>query len=200
MKRAAVLALLRAHLPRVVDAHEAEMTAAIIRFVEAHADCLERACAPGHLTGSAWIVDPARRRVLLVQHRKLGKWLQPGGHADGDPDLLAVARREAREETGLTRLRTVSPGVFDADRHWIPPHGDTPGHWHLDLRFLLEADPFEPLVVSDESHDVRWVELAEVPALNSEEALLRMARKTSSEPERMETRPLWARLTPPPRS
>ena len=178
VKRAAVRALLREHLAVAADAREAEMTAAILRFVEAHADCLERTCAPGHLTGSAWIVDPARRRVLLVHHRKLGKWLQPGGHADGEPDLLAVARREAREETGLTRLRTVSPAVFDADRHWIPPGGDTPGHWHHDLRFLLEADPAEALVVSDESHDVRWVGLADVPVLNSEESLLRMVSKT----------------------
>jgi len=178
VKRAAVLGLLRAHLPRAADAREAEMTAAIIRFVEAHADCLERTCAPGHLTGSAWVVDPARRRVLLVHHRKLDKWLQPGGHADGDPDLLAVARREAQEETSLVRLRTVSPDVFDADRHWIPPRGDTPGHWHHDLRFLFEADPSEPLTVSDESHDVRWVDLAGVPALNPEESLLRMVAKT----------------------
>ena len=179
MHRAAVLRLLREHLPRAADPHEAALTAKIVRFVVAHADCLERTCAPGHLTGSAWIVDPARRRVVLVDHRKLDRWLQPGGHADGDPDLLAVARREAREETGLTRLRSVSPDVFDADRHWIPPRGETPGHWHHDVRFLLEADPTEPLVVSDESHDVRWVDLAGVASLNAEEALLRMVRKTA---------------------
>ncbi len=179
MHRTAVLRLLREHLPRAADAHEAAMTAEIIRFVEAQADCLHRTCAPGHLTGSAWIVDPERRRALLVHHRKLDKWLQPGGHADGDPDLLAVARREAREETGLTELRTVSPAVFDADRHWIPPRGDVPGHWHHDVRFLFEADPARPLTVSDESHDVRWVELGGVVALNSEEALLRMVRKSA---------------------
>jgi 8-oxo-dGTP pyrophosphatase MutT (NUDIX family) len=178
MQRALVLSLLREHQPRAADAHEAAMTAEIIRFVEAHVDCLERTCAPGHLTGSAWIIDPDRRRALLVHHRKLDKWLQPGGHADGDPDLLAVARREAREETGPTQLRTVSPAIFDADRHWIPPRGEAPGHWHHDLRFLLEADPAEALVVSDESHDVRWVDLAGVAALNPEESLLRMVRKT----------------------
>ena len=179
MNHAAVLNLLRQHLPRAADAQEAAMTAEIIRFVETHVDCLERTCVPGHLTGSAWIVDSARSRALLVHHRKLDRWLQPGGHADGDPDLLAVARREAREETGLLRLRTVSPAIFDADRHWIPPRGETPGHWHHDLRFLLEADPAEALVVSDESHDVRWVELAGVAALNAEESLLRMVRKTA---------------------
>ena len=180
MQRAAVLRLLRAHQPRADDPHEAAMTAAILRFVEEREDCLLRTCAPGHLTGSAWIVDAPRRRTLLAHHRKLDKWLQPGGHADGDPDLLAVALREAREETGLTRLRAVSPEVFDVDRHWIPPRGDAAGHWHLDLRFLIEADPDEELIVSDESHDLMWVELARVAALNPEESMLRMVRKTTA--------------------
>jgi 8-oxo-dGTP pyrophosphatase MutT (NUDIX family) len=178
MHRTAALRLLRAHGTRASDPHEAAMTAEITRFVEAHPDCLARTCAPGHLTGSAWIVDPSRRRVLLTHHRKLDKWLQPGGHADGDPDLLAVALREAREETGLTRLKPVSTDLFDVDRHWIPPRGDVPGHWHLDLRFLVEADPEEELSVSEESHDLMWVDLARVPLLNPEESMRRMVGKT----------------------
>ena len=179
MHRTAVLRLLRTHLPRAFDPDEAAMTAEIIRFVEEHADCLLRTCVPGHLTGSAWILDAPRRRTLLTHHRKLNKWLQPGGHADGDPDLLAVALREAREETGLTRLRAAAAEVFDVDRHWIPARGDAAGHWHLDLRFLVEADPEEELIVSDESHDLTWVELARVAALNPEESMLRMVRKTA---------------------
>jgi 8-oxo-dGTP pyrophosphatase MutT (NUDIX family) len=178
MHRTAVLRLLRAHQPFAADPGEAAMAAESIRFVETHPDCLLRTCVPGQLTGSAWIVDPPRRRVLLTHHRKLDKWLQPGGHADGDPDLLAVALREAREETGLTRLTLVSSSVFDVDRHWIPPRGETPGHWHHDLRFLIDADPTERLVISDESHDLAWVELAQVSALNPEESMLRMVRKT----------------------
>jgi len=154
------------------------MTAEIIRFVEGHADCLLRTCALGHLTGSAWIVDASRRRALLTHHRKLDRWLQPGGHADGDFDLLAVALREAREETGLTRLKAVSAEIFDVDRHWIPPRGEAAGHWHLDLRFLVEANPEEALCVSDESHDLKWVELTRVIALNPEESMLRLVRKT----------------------
>ncbi len=178
MHRAAVLRLLRTHATGTLDPREAAMTAEIIAFVEAHADCLLRTCGPGHLTGSAWIVDAPRRHVLLTHHRKLSKWLQPGGHADGDPDLLAVALREAREETGLTRLRPVEGDVFDVDRHWIPARGDVPGHWHFDLRFLVEADPEEELTVSDESHDLMWVKVARVAALNPEESMLRMVRKT----------------------
>ena len=172
------LQLLRAYAARPLDAHEAAMTAATLRFVEDHADCLLRSQLAGHLTGSAWVVDPARTRTLLTHHRKLDLWLQLGGHADGDPDLAAVALREAREESGLTRLRLVSPAVFDLDRHRIPARKDVPEHWHFDLRFLIEADPAEPLVVSDESHDLAWVELDRVAALNPEESLARMVRKT----------------------
>jgi 8-oxo-dGTP pyrophosphatase MutT (NUDIX family) len=156
------------------------MTAEVIRFVEAHADCLLRSCVPGHLTGSAWIVSPDRTRTLLTHHHKLDKWLQLGGHADGDADLLAVALREAREESGLTRLRAVSAEIFDFDRHLIPARKADPEHYHYDLRFMIEADPAEPLVISNESKDLAWVEIARVVALNPEESMARMVRKTGA--------------------
>lgn len=178
MHRAPVLHLLRAHAGRAADDHESAMTAETIAFVTAQVDCLRRACAPGHLTGSAWIVSPDRTRVLLTHHRKLDKWLQLGGHADGDPDLLAVALREGREESGLASLRALATELFDLDRHWIPPRHADPGHYHYDLRFLLEADPREPLTLSHESKDLAWVELARVTALNPEESMARMVRKT----------------------
>jgi 8-oxo-dGTP pyrophosphatase MutT (NUDIX family) len=178
MHRAAVLTLLRAHAARVLDAHEAAMAAEIIRFTEAHADCLLRSCVPGHLTGSAWVVSPDRTQTLLTHHQKLDKWLQLGGHADGDGDLLAVALREAREESGLTRVRAVSMEIFDCDRHLIPARKSDPAHYHLDLRFLIEADPTEPLVISTESKALAWVDLARVTTLNPEESMARMVRKT----------------------
>lgn len=178
MNRDLILAQLRAYAALPLDPHEAAMVADTLRFVEAHEDCLVRSCLPGHLTGSAWIVDPTRTRVLLTHHRKLDKWLQPGGHADGDPDLLAVALRETREECGVARLRVVSPAIFDVDRHTIPTRKTEPEHYHYDLRFLLEADPADPLVVTEESHDLAWVELARVPALNPEESIARLVRKT----------------------
>lgn len=178
MHRNAVLTLLQNHAAQPRDAHEARMTAETIRFVTAHPDCLLRTCGPGHLTGSAWIVNPDRSRVLLTHHLKLDKWLQLGGHADGDGDLLAVALREAREESGLAGVRAVSPEVFDVDRHWIPARKSDPGHFHYDLRFLLEADPREPLALSHESKDLAWVELGRVTALNPEESMARMVRKT----------------------
>lgn len=175
---AGVMELLRRHAARALDAHEAAMTADTIRFVETHADALLRACLTGHLTGSAWVVDATRTRTLLTHHRKLDKWLQLGGHADGDSDLLAVALREAQEESGLTRLRVVSAEIFDLDRHLIPARKSEPEHYHYDLRFMIEADPAEPLVVTNESKDLAWVEIARVTSLNPEESMARMVRKT----------------------
>jgi 8-oxo-dGTP pyrophosphatase MutT (NUDIX family) len=176
--REPVLALLRAHAARPLDAHEAAMAAEMIRFVEAHADCAERSLQVGHLTGSAWIVDRELKRTLLTHHRKLDRWLQLGGHADGQLDLLAVALREAQEESGLTRLRVVDAAIFDVDRHLIPARKTEPDHWHYDIRFTIEAEPDEPFVVSDESHDLAWIEIARMAEYNAEESMLRMARKT----------------------
>lgn len=175
-----LLGMLRAYAVRVADAHEAAMVAETVRFVEAEPECLLRSCAPGHLTGSAWIVDRTRERTLLTHHVKLEKWLQLGGHADGDGDLLTVALREGREESGLTRLRAVSAEIFDVDRHWIPARKTEPAHWHYDVRFMIEADPSEPLVrAANESKELAWVPVSGVTALNPEESMARMVRKTA---------------------
>lgn len=171
--------LLRDYLAQCRDVGEASTAAEMIGFVESQPDCLLRSCVPGHLTGSAWIISPDRRRTLLTHHRKLDKWLQLGGHADGEASLLAVALREAREESGLRSVAVMSAAVFDLDRHWIPPRPKEAGHFHYDLRFLLTADPAEPLSVSSESKDLAWIDLAEVATLNPEESMGRMVRKTA---------------------
>ena len=176
--REAVLALLAAHAARVTEVHEAAMVAATRAFVAAEPRCAERSLAVGHLTGSAWIVDAGRTRTLLTHHRKLGKWLQLGWHADGDLDLARVAETKAREESGLTGLRPVGDGgLFDVDRHWIPARANEPAHWHYDLRFRWEADPAELLVITAESKDLAWVEIARMAEYNAEESMMRMARK-----------------------
>ena len=163
---------------QLLAADEQAMLAQFAPFISAHPDCLWRSCRPGHLTASAWVVDPARQHTLLMHHRKLDRWLQPGGHVDGNHDLLASALREAREETGLQQLVPVSPEIFDVDRHWIPERKAEPGHWHFDMRFLIEADPEEALTVTSESKELRWVKLAVVTELDPEGSLLRMVRKT----------------------
>lgn len=130
-------------------------------FLSAHADAFERSCAPGHFTGSAWLVSLDGERVLLTHHRKLGLWLQPGGHADGDPNLCDVALREAGEETGLRGLR-IEPGIFDIDRHRIPARPGEPEHWHYDVRYVVRAGEDECFIVSEESHSLAWRPVAEV--------------------------------------
>ena len=174
----ATAARVRAYAARGLGPEEAAAAAFTLELIADHPECLLRTCVPGHLTGSAWVVSADRSRTLLTHHRKLGLWLQLGGHADGEADLLAVALREAREESGLTRIAAVSADIFDIDRHWIPPHKSEPGHWHHDLRFLIEADPDEPWVLSSESKALAWVPIGEVSALNPEESMARMVRKT----------------------
>lgn len=127
----------------------------------------------GHFTGSAWLVSGDGRRVLLTHHRKLGRWLQLGGHADGDRDLARVALREAEEESGLSDLSVESEAIFDVDRHWIPERGDVPGHWHHDVRYVVRATGSEAYAVSEESLDLAWREVADIAADPASDASLR---------------------------
>ncbi len=141
----------------------------------AEQDCFLRSRLDAHFTGSAWLVSADGRRVLLTHHRKLGRWLQLGGHADGDRDLARVALREAEEESGLAGL-VVEQEIFDLDRHWIPERGEVPGHWHYDVRFVVHARGSEDFVVSEESHALAWREVADIAAdAYSDESLRRMA-------------------------
>lgn len=136
----------------------------------------------GHFTGAAWLVSADGERVLLTHHRKLDRWLQLGGHADGDADLRRVALKEAEEESGLTAL-TVDPHIFDLDRHWIPEHKGVPGHWHYDVRYVVRAGPDETFVVSDESHALAWRDIASLLEDASLDASLhRMAHKWFARP------------------
>ena len=112
----------------------------ILEWIDTHDDALYRTCLDGHLTGSAVVIDPSRPATLLIHHKKLQMWLQPGGHADGEGDLAQVALREAEEETGLRGLTVLTPAV-DLDIHGIPARGDEPEHLHLDVRFVVLAQP-----------------------------------------------------------
>jgi 8-oxo-dGTP pyrophosphatase MutT (NUDIX family) len=114
-----------------------------------------------------------------VHHAKLNKWLQPGGHADGDENVLQVATREVNEETGITDFSMLAPGIFDLDIHLIPARKDFPGHLHYDVRFAFHASAKTLLKLSDESHDLKWVNLKEIPELTGQNSsILRMIRKT----------------------
>lgn len=181
-------------VPAVMHEHEGSLRAALqdyARRVPEHAavadefrqlldeggeDPFARARLAGHFTGSAWLVSADGRRVLLTHHRKLDRWLQLGGHADGDRDLAAVALREAEEESGLPGLRLESQAPFDLDRHWIPERGQVPGHWHYDARYVVRAGADERFVVSGESLDLAWRDIAAIAAdALADESLRRMA-------------------------
>ena len=151
------------------------------QFLELRADPRDpflRQRLAGHFTGSAWVVSGDGQRTLLTHHRKLDRWLQPGGHADGDADLGRVALREAMEETGVAGLRREDGTIFDLDRHWIPARGEVPGHWHFDVRYVVRAGADEHYTVSAESHGLAWRDIKAIatdPA--SEDSLRRMAGK-----------------------
>lgn len=149
-------------------------------FVRAQPRCFHRDLWAGHVTGSAWLVDGRGERVLLTHHRKLGRWMQLGGHSDGDPSPLRVALREAREESGLA-VRPLSIQVFDLDIHPIPARRDDPAHLHFDVRFALQAVGSEDFAVSGESLDLAWVPIERIGDYSDEESVLRMARKWRSE-------------------
>jgi len=176
MHRRPLLTFLDAYLP--ADAADAAMLERIRAFVSSQPECFERSLQIGHVTGAAWVVNFARTRVLLTHHRKLGRWLQLGGHCDGEADTRVVATREAAEESGLTSLRLLRPSIFDVDVHRIPARRGEPEHDHYDVRYLFEADDEEALVVSDESLALAWVDLARLAEHGADDSILRLAHKT----------------------
>ena len=169
---------LRASLGRYMLDHGDDMHAiACMRFLDEAGLPFHRENAAGHFTGSAWLVDRSGERVLLTHHRKLQRWLQLGGHADGDSDLASVALREACEESGLADL-TVESEIFDVDRHWIPERKSEPGHWHYDVRYVVRAGGGEDFAISEESLELAWVSIrALAEASDTDESLRRMARR-----------------------
>ena len=154
--------------------HEASR-ARILAFLDGHPEALHRSCADGHLTGSALVIDPSTRRVLVLFHAKVRRWLQPGGHADGDGNLAGVALREAEEETGIVGLAVVTPAI-DLDVHvFRDAAGGEPDHLHLDVRHLVLAPPGSVGVANHESEGLRWVSVEELPGLAVDAGTLRMA-------------------------
>ena len=169
---------LRRHVP--ADAKEARDLTEMLTFLDRHADPFDRGLPEGHFTGSALVVSAAGDRVLLLHHRKLRRWLQPGGHAEtGEREGEAVALREAREETGIEGLvlHGSAPRPLDVDVHPIPARDGEPAHRHLDLRYLVVA-PSDARLRRDatEARALRWFGWSELPAVDLDPALRRALR------------------------
>ena len=177
MHRQELLTLLRQHHTRFMD--EAGYVQRAIGYIEEHEDCFFRELWPIHVTGSAWVISPDCNKILMMHHKKHDQWFQPGGHADGDSDIVRVALRETSEETGidLSQIKLVDLKVFDVDIHSIPAMGNEPQHYHIDIRFLVEIDDSVPVPGNDESHQVLWVSVYDVTRYNNNRSTYRMLDK-----------------------
>jgi 8-oxo-dGTP pyrophosphatase MutT (NUDIX family) len=159
------------------DEAEAAHRLAILNLLETQLNPFDRNCyEPGHITGSAWIMATDTQQVGLIYHRKLDRWLQPGGHVEvGEIDGLSTALREAREEIGL-ELDPACATLFDLDVHRIPERGNQPSHLHFDIRYLC-LTTYQPLVSASDAANARWFSLAELEPLDIDFSMRRMVSK-----------------------
>ncbi len=178
MVEAIMLKHFQNHQP--IDDKEEYDLAAMIAFLKSGADCFQRTHLPGHFTGSALLTNCAGDKVLLNHHKSLNFWMQFGGHADGNPDLLDVASRELEEESGFTAFEPALSHILDVDIHPIPYYAGKgePAHLHYDVRYLfrLTGDD-EIFTVSDESLDMRWCGYEEALTLTGAGSVARMLKK-----------------------
>ena len=162
------------------NSQEKIFRADFLSFIYANDKCFDRNLLEGHITGSAWIINETRDKALLTHHTKLDRWLQLGGHADGEPDIIKVSTKETVEESGLSSLKLFSTDIFDLDIHPIPEHKGIPKHLHYDVRFLFIAAEDENLIVSNESKNLAWIPFNKLQEYtHNNESILRMARKST---------------------
>lgn len=146
-----------------------------VKFARTSPTCFERTNTSRHFTGSSLIVDDRARKTLLVHHKKYDKWVQPGGHCDGISDPFFTAWQESYQETGLKNLVPVAPWcIADINVQEVPAYGDVAAHWHYDIRYVFRANSQDEIVVSDESNDVRWVDVDRLSEFTEEAALHRL--------------------------
>ena len=149
----------------------------MITFLE-EPDCCSIENNKNHFTGSAWIVSRFKDFALMNHHKKINKWIQFNGNADGEEDLLKVANKKASEEAKISSLKVLSRAIFDVDIHPVPFASSKPSRYHYDVIFILEADRKEKIKISPESKEIRWVRLGEMYNLNSEISIRRIIDMT----------------------
>ena len=128
----------------------------MLKFLHEKSDAFHRSCLEGHFTASALLLNKDMSKALLMHHTKLDKWFQLGGHCDGDSNVLAVALKEAQEESGIVKIEPVYRDIFDIDIHKIPKFNKDPEHLHFDIRFLLKVTSDETVIQNKESKELKW--------------------------------------------
>lgn len=154
MKRSQLITLLQKYNP---SDEEIAFKDRMLIFIEQNIDCFERTLESGHITASCWLLNKDSSQALLLHHAKLDRWFQLGGHCDGDSDVLAVAIKEAQEESGITHIVPAGTDIFDIDIHLIPENKRDKAHYHYDVRFLLQVVGDETIVQNSESKELRWI-------------------------------------------
>lgn len=158
------------------DIQEEYFIEEIFEFINSNPNCFERSLEKGHITASSWLINQSGSHALLMHHRKIGKWFQLGGHCDGDPDVLKVAIKEAKEESGFQDIQPIINDIFDVDIHLIPDNPKEKAHYHYDIRFLLQCKKDEKLVQNRESKGFMWVGKEDIlPTQN--QSIIRMFNK-----------------------
>ena len=170
-----LLSALKTYIP--FEDTDREMVQQTKNFILFSANSLSRSNEAGHVTASVWLVNKERDAVLLTHHRKLGRWMQLGGHVEEGETVFQAALREAHEESGISQITPLGHHIFDVDVHRIPSSKDVASHLHYDIRFLMEANGSP--VLSDESNALSWIPLSAVADLCQDESVLRLARKTN---------------------
>lgn len=175
MYRKKLIKLLEKYIPSSKEEHKTKED--LITFINENHNCFDRELEKGHITGSSWLLNKEGDKALLMHHMKLDRWFQPGGHADGDSDILAVAIKEAQEESGINAIEAVDGEIFDIDIHLIPENKKDKSHFHYDIRFLLQVKSDEELSNNGEAKELRWINREGVSSLTKEESVIRMVRK-----------------------
>jgi 8-oxo-dGTP pyrophosphatase MutT (NUDIX family) len=157
--------------------HEQVCRRKMTELLDSCPNCFGRDAFPAHFTGSAFVTSFDGERALLHHHRKLNRWLQLGGHCDGEEDVPLVAQREASEESGIDGLVMASSRPFDLDIHRIPAFGGEPPHMHYDVRYVLIAPEGAKIRLSFESNELRWFTADEMKTCNLDRGLRRLVEK-----------------------
>ncbi len=174
MKRQPLIQLLDSYLP---SEEEILFKKEMLDFVKTNKNCFNRSLEIGHVTASCWLLNTDKSKALLMHHKKLDRWLQLGGHCDGNPDTLAVAVKEAQEESGIFHIRPLSTDIFDIDIHLIPGNGLTKPHYHYDVRFLLQTISNDSFTKNEESKALLWISKDEKKLPTEDPSVTRLFHK-----------------------